>query len=71
MSNPCPDATTRDHRGCAVCNAHAEQRATREAHYQAGRRRGHQDAVEALSTLVVEDLCRCINCLSEALEALP
>ncbi len=47
-----------------------EQRAEREAHYQAGRAKGHREAVEALSALVAEDLCRCIGCLDEALEAL-
>ena len=36
----------------------AEQAAIREDHYQAGRAQGHQEAVEALSELVAEDLCR-------------
>ncbi len=41
-----------------------------QAALQVERERGHQDAVDALTRLVAEDLCRCINCLSEELEAL-
>ncbi len=51
----------------------AEYQATRtavEAAEKRGREQGHQEAVETVSRLVTEDLCRCIGCLDEALEAL-
>lgn len=36
--------------------------------YRNGRRAGHEDAIDAYTRLVINDECKCVQCLREALE---